>query len=117
RPDSLGTCCASCSLLVCCPSFHRDLHSFPTRRSSDLRFSAGTLKSAIGQISRTRQASATGQLRRKQEQRPPGRRVRSDGDIGRGDRKSTRLNSSHVSISYAVCCLKKKKRTTGHRIK
>src|SRR5699024_8030890 len=24
------------------------------------------------------------------------------------DRKSTRLNSSHVSISYAVCCLKKK---------
>src|SRR5699024_12483891 len=25
------------------------------------------------------------------------------------DRKSTRLNSSHVSISYAVCCLKKKK--------
>src|SRR5699024_5294672 len=28
---------------------------------------------------------------------------------GRGDRKSTRLNSSHVSISYAVFCLKKKK--------
>src|SRR5437868_10060016 len=27
---------------------------------------------------------------------------------GRGDRKSTRLNSSHVSISYAVFCLKKK---------
>src|SRR5690606_42158963 len=26
------------------------------------------------------------------------------------DRKSTRLNSSHVKISYAVCCLKKKKR-------
>src|SRR5690625_2810927 len=26
-----------------------------------------------------------------------------------GDRKSTRLNSSHVAISYAVCCLKKKK--------
>src|SRR6266511_2069455 len=25
------------------------------------------------------------------------------------DRKSTRLNSSHVKISYAVCCLKKKK--------
>src|SRR5437868_7252805 len=29
----------------------------------------------------------------------------------RADRKSTRLNSSHVSISYAVFCLKKKKRT------
>src|SRR5690606_41624846 len=27
------------------------------------------------------------------------------------DRKSTRLNSSHVKISYAVFCLKKKKRT------
>src|SRR5699024_12658120 len=27
---------------------------------------------------------------------------------GRGDRKSTRLNSSHVSISYAVFCLNKK---------
>src|SRR5437868_12362707 len=34
------------------------------------------------------------------------------GEVGqrlrRGDRKSTRLNSSHVSISYAVFCLKKK---------
>src|SRR5689334_23923047 len=29
---------------------------------------------------------------------------------GRADRKSTRLNSSHSSISYAVFCLKKKKR-------
>src|SRR3989442_11929790 len=29
--------------------------------------------------------------------------------IGRTDRKSTRLNSSHVRISYAVFCLKKKK--------
>src|SRR5438477_774426 len=32
--------------------------------------------------------------------------------LGRGrDRKSTRLNSSHMSISYAVFCLKKKKQT------
>src|SRR5437870_10449358 len=31
--------------------------------------------------------------------------------MGRGDRKSTRLNSSHVAISYAVFCLKKKKNT------
>src|SRR5690606_40901617 len=30
----------------------------------------------------------------------------------RGDRKSTRLNSSHVKISYAVFCLKKKKQKT-----
>src|SRR3989449_8038910 len=37
---------------------------------------------------------------------------------GHGDRKSTRLNSSHGYISYAVFCLKKKKqqatRRTGH---
>src|SRR5438270_10687279 len=31
------------------------------------------------------------------------------GDPARGDRKSTRLNSSHSQISYAVFCLKKKK--------
>src|SRR5215813_11032477 len=33
-----------------------------------------------------------------------------DGDPGHADRKSTRLNSSHVRISYAVFCLKKKKK-------
>src|SRR5699024_9131483 len=49
-------------------------------------FSAGTVQSAIGQISRTRHASQTGQLRRTQEQRPPGRVVRSGGKIGRGPR-------------------------------
>src|SRR5690349_24227349 len=32
------------------------------------------------------------------------------GSLQRIDRKSTRLNSSHVEISYAVFCLKKKKR-------
>src|SRR5438045_6281162 len=31
---------------------------------------------------------------------------------GKRDRKSTRLNSSHLGISYAVFCLKKKKNTT-----
>src|SRR5260221_10397893 len=31
---------------------------------------------------------------------------------GSGDRKSTRLNSSHTVISYAVFCLKKKKHTS-----
>src|SRR6266480_5216089 len=36
---------------------------------------------------------------------PRGRHAAS----GRRDRKSTRLNSSHMSISYAVFCLKKKK--------
>src|SRR2546427_3432866 len=31
-----------------------------------------------------------------------------------GDRKSTRLNSSHSQISYAVFCLKKKKKSISH---
>src|SRR5690349_23792762 len=35
----------------------------------------------------------------------------------RGDRKSTRLNSSHVEISYAVFCLKKKKKKKKTKIK
>src|SRR5207302_11446661 len=34
----------------------------------------------------------------------------SDDDCRQRDRKSTRLNSSHVKISYAVFCLKKKKK-------
>src|SRR5690625_3472127 len=34
------------------------------------------------------------------------------GEVPREDRKSTRLNSSHVAISYAVFCLKKKKNNT-----
>src|SRR3712207_9097082 len=38
--------------------------------------------------------------------------VRQDGRAGNIDRKSTRLNSSHANISYAVFCLKKKKTTT-----
>src|SRR5207302_7104803 len=33
------------------------------------------------------------------------------------DRKSTRLNSSHVKISYAVFCLKKKKKTHNRNLK
>src|SRR3712207_6943226 len=48
--------------------------------------------------------------------RPPGALLGVDGDavvhrrIGRDeDRKSTRLNSSHANISYAVFCLKKNK--------
>src|SRR5690349_23485299 len=35
---------------------------------------------------------------------------RQEGGASRADRKSTRLNSSHVEISYAVFCLKKKKK-------
>src|SRR2546427_1970839 len=55
----------------------------------------------------------------------PGRGPVRDGAVGavprahvaqdhEGDRKSTRLNSSHSQISYAVFCLKKKKKTAPH---
>src|SRR5690348_4725107 len=40
---------------------------------------------------------------------PPESRTRRRSSAGASDRKSTRLNSSHPSISYAVFCLKKKK--------
>src|SRR5690554_7037207 len=39
------------------------------------------------------------------------RECRSDDEADNEDRKSTRLNSSHVRISYAVFCLKKKTKT------
>src|SRR3712207_8858665 len=40
------------------------------------------------------------------------RDIKKVGDYEAVDRKSTRLNSSHANISYAVFCLKKKKKTT-----
>src|SRR3989442_5529230 len=42
---------------------------------------------------------------------PRGRLDRGPGSGEPADRKSTRLNSSHVRISYAVFCLKKKKKS------
>src|SRR3712207_7520386 len=41
-------------------------------------------------------------------------RLADEPDVARGDRKSTRLNSSHANISYAVFCLKKKHDEYGH---
>src|SRR2546422_7103418 len=56
-----------------------------------------------------------GGRRRRRRARGRGRREPPDG-CGSGDRKSTRLNSSHGYISYAVFCLKKKKEEdTGER--
>src|SRR5690349_22409625 len=43
--------------------------------------------------------------------------LRRPGSPTREDRKSTRLNSSHVEISYAVFCLKKKKSTSSAKSK
>src|SRR2546427_4251969 len=61
-------------------------------------------------------AGATGEC---VEALPGGGRIPPGGGGGRrrpnrGDRKSTRLNSSHSQISYAVFCLKKKKKNTKH---
>src|SRR5574342_937467 len=46
---------------------------------------------------------------RRKSSAPAANHRRALAGCGRGDRKSTRLNSSHHRISYAVFCLKKKK--------
>src|SRR5207302_10573662 len=82
--------------LFCCYFFlylydnNRYLHSFPTRRSSDL----APIRWRSCAHARLPMRSLAGIWRRCLTPR---------------DRKSTRLNSSHVKISYAVFCLKKKK--------
>src|SRR5262245_64326203 len=60
-----------------------------------------------------------GKPRVEREAQPRGRRHRyerndpAQAPLGqKGDRKSTRLNSSHLGISYAVFCLKKKRQET-----
>src|SRR5256885_6718368 len=64
---------------------------FPTRRSSDL---------LVQEI-----------LRLGRQHRQAGREQRGTFGSVAQDRKSTRLNSSHLVISYAVFCLKKKKKS------
>src|SRR5438128_6883836 len=68
---------------------HRDLNSFPTRRSSDLLAKTGVLFCVDPWPDVRGQPNPCWQ-------------------IWLSDRKSTRLNSSHGSISYAVFCLQKK---------
>src|SRR5438477_9997954 len=78
---------------------HRDLHSFPTRRSSDLdMLFAGEDEQSLHRKARSLAGQRGVDL------------VANESAAGSDrDRKSTRLNSSHMSISYAVFCLKKKK--------
>src|SRR5690606_42086548 len=86
RYDVFFLCRPGCALgfcLLCCGA-PREQHSFPTRRSSDLV--AGAEQHGACDVEPAR---------------------RPDRGLGQ-DRKSTRLNSSHVKISYAVFCLKKK---------
>src|SRR5690606_41738620 len=91
-------------------------HSFPTRRSSDLLFRrrvgqvgrAGAWPRRIDEGERAVELHFLYQRHRVFElligfPGEPDDDVRGEGQ----DRKSTRLNSSHVKISYAVFCLKK----------
>src|SRR5438477_4279166 len=78
------------NFLFCRDVRPRDLHSFPTRRSSDLL------------------------RRRVVDAQVHALDLRPEGHVGDPeDRKSTRLNSSHMSISYARYWLKKKTLTDG----
>src|SRR5206468_6859806 len=81
----------------------RDLHSFPTRRSSDLTADRD------GDEDDGRQEDGRPSADLVSEPAPQEGPAHRPGDSGQGDRKSTRLNSSHDQISYAVFCLKKKK--------
>src|SRR5437773_6015803 len=85
-----------------CSGHHRDLHSFPTRRSSDLSRNLASLSRTVCSALR-RSAISTCSC-------AAWRWI--------SDRKSTRLNSSHITISYAVFCLKKKNHNNRkHNIK
>src|SRR5690606_41238878 len=89
-------------VLFSCNAHPPHLHSFPTRRSSDLRPhqrpGAGG-HHAAGHALRGAHRERGGGEQQRHEPQPV------------EDRKSTRLNSSHVKISYAVFCLKKKMST------
>src|SRR5207245_11462072 len=102
--------------LLSSPAPLLQLHSFPTRRSSDLSKSVRTsvnVASPIERLNASRNSSRSSTTASRS-------RFRSFENV---DRKSTRLNSSHGSISYAVFCLKKKQskdcvvraETPGHR--
>src|SRR3712207_8608527 len=60
-----------------------------------------------GHRRRARDVGRSGRPLRRWSSRPPDERAGKG--VDRLDRKSTRLNSSHANISYAVFCLKKKK--------
>src|SRR5439155_6630446 len=88
-------------LFFSCRGYPRDLHSFPTRRSSDLviRYAVSVLGGGDTATFLSDASLSTPRFRLTY------RKLSAD-----RDRKSTRLNSSHVAISYAVFCSKKKSR-------
>src|SRR5699024_12847223 len=86
------------------------LHSFPTRRSSDLPRRTSGRSSPRRSPRRSCTPSSASPDTGCRGTGPWQQRRLSHRNCRRRDRKSTRLNSSHVSISYAVFCLKKKKK-------
>src|SRR5699024_12782988 len=95
-----------------CPD-HQDLHSFPTRRSSDLggeQFDRHQLTYQTFAFEPHMPKLNTANPQVKAYLLEVARHYIQTFDIE--DRKSTRLNSSHVSSSYAVFCLKKQNQCT-----
>src|SRR5688572_30850476 len=86
-------------------SCRRALPSVPTRRSSDL----DVLERAQDVDSRRVEPGPLARLAQRRSDRPAVFGIHATTGEGDLDRKSTRLNSSHSQISYAVFCLKKKK--------
>src|SRR5438270_7320891 len=82
---------------------------YTTLFRSPARKRSGGLAAGGARAERSRQPPLTGRL---------GTTVRRDGAVNRDaeDRKSTRLNSSHSQISYAVFCLKKNRRNASSRL-
>src|SRR5690348_17863636 len=87
------------------------LHAFPTRRSSDLSF-FGLINTQVWSLIRRRRFDAvvvyTGYMYFTFWIALVAAKLSGVPILFGTDRKSTRLNSSHPSISYAVFCLKKK---------
>src|SRR5688572_31744770 len=83
---------------------HRVLHSFPTRRSSDLSKSTVSIWPNFS-LDGFCTANFAMLLARRTWLNLP---ASAPAAPSHQDRKSTRLNSSHSQISYAVFCLKKK---------
>src|SRR5439155_18178412 len=93
----LSSCLILLILFLLNAYYHLHQHSFPTRRSSDLS-SALVHHRLFFRFDGGHQSALFYALRNSRALLEKFRR----------DRKSTRLNSSHVAISYAVFCLKKK---------
>src|SRR5699024_11583976 len=109
--SALSVCCLSCKLhFLSQHHSHVDLFSFPTRRSSDLAVGSFAFINAWNNF-----LFALMFLNVQDRFTVPVGLSYMLGEFSvdfgalAADRKSTRLNSSHVSTSYAVFCLQKKK--------